>query len=685
MPSPEKISGYQLAEHLLCEGGVEALIRYARKSETDWLELKAGMCLLPEHKKQGKTEKDLYWNIAKEVIALMNTSGGALVIGVKEETLNLVSLEDNDPRHIISEKSIDCYIRDFVRANVWPSNLMWSDYGKPWELTDKQFPADLISYYHPSYTGPDGRSGEVVVLLIKPVEKIRLARKEQKYFALFKRTRGEVGEAQPIFDPDVIDEYRASREIASAFYANIRDQFDGDKAATSESEMLDNAIRAYHAKLEEKTRKWLWAFTPLDAEGEEPDKEEVFEAPQAIPVFDEYYDTCFNFDNMEEASSDMGNSDNSDAEDESEDDEESEEDERDASERTIKIGLCELLEQRNRIVLVGEPGAGKTICLAHFAVQQGRMGRPRLHLFAFIALGYWGEGGSVRGLIEKTCGISQTQIDTLLAENRLHLILDALNECPDKFRPGAMADIRLLLRDYPYLPVVLSSRKAEGIKLAGVPVFEVQSMEADQQRLFLERYLHDAEAANKILDSLLNQPGGASIAQNPMLLSMVAAVVRDKGELPTGCATLYRCWLAKWYGIEDAKAAKSRFASDPAEDNLPLSKEKTIRLLSQMAFAGRAEGYRDIPVDMARRSLGDKDGTVLDRLCQGPFLEIDEGFVHFRHETIQEYLCAEWLLMEPTALNALPEKDYDTWNDARDLMITGSANHSRCCSLSHGP
>ena len=25
----EKISGYQLAEHLLCEGGVEALIRYA--------------------------------------------------------------------------------------------------------------------------------------------------------------------------------------------------------------------------------------------------------------------------------------------------------------------------------------------------------------------------------------------------------------------------------------------------------------------------------------------------------------------------------------------------------------------------------------------------------------------------------------------------------------------------------
>ena len=54
MPSPEKISGYQLAEHLLSEGGVEALLRYAGNAETDWLELKAGMCLLPEDRKKGK-------------------------------------------------------------------------------------------------------------------------------------------------------------------------------------------------------------------------------------------------------------------------------------------------------------------------------------------------------------------------------------------------------------------------------------------------------------------------------------------------------------------------------------------------------------------------------------------------------------------------------------------------------
>lgn len=222
----DKISGYELAEYLYSKGGVAALVQYAGNAETDWLELKAGMCLLPEDRKKGETEKDLYWNIAKEVIALMNTSGGAIVIGIHDKTLNLVPLEENDPRHILAEKGIDGYVREFVRSNVWPSSLSWTYRGKTWELADKQVPTDLISYHHAPYSGPDGRTGEVVVLLVKPSEKIRLAREDRKSSVLLKRTRGEVGEAIPIYDYDEFDKYKASREVESAFYANVRDRFD---------------------------------------------------------------------------------------------------------------------------------------------------------------------------------------------------------------------------------------------------------------------------------------------------------------------------------------------------------------------------------------------------------------------------------------------------------------------------
>ena len=655
-------SGYDLAAKILeshSNDAIETMLKYSNGAECDWLEFKAGMTLLPEAVKKHETLDDLYWDYLLSIIAMANTRGGAFIIGVKDRTYEAVSLSSCDPRHVIEKEGKEAYLRKEVLDRFDRPERKWTTKDRVvWSL-----PTSIIPFLDKRimpYRGTD-----VIVLLVSPRkigEELFVISKSSlgEFEHLPIRDMGEVGHVKRLTKDREFASHRAYRgeQLLTSQLGTWWAELDAEQQASKADEILDNAIRAYHVKLEEETRKKLRAFIPLDVEGDEPDEEDVeeFENPQAISVFDEDDDAWLNSNNKDGGTSDKGST-GSEVEDEAgglDDDDEFEDDEREMSKRTIKIGLYELLEQQNRVVLVGEPGAGKTTCLAHFAVQQGKMERPRPHLFAFIALGRWVDGGSVRGLVEKTCGISQAQIDILLAEKRLHLILDALNECPDRLRPGAIENIRILLRDHPDLPVVLSSRKAEGAKLSGIPVFEVQSMCTDRQRLFLDRYLHDADAAQKILDSLLKQPGGASIAQNPMLLRMVVDVVRVNGDLPTGRASLYRRWLENWYAREEKKAKK-------AKDVLPWSKEESIRLLSQMAFAGRAEGYRDIPLDMARHSLGDKDGTFLDRLCQGPLLEIEEDFVHFRHETIQEYLCAEWLLAEPAALNSLPEKDYDTW------------------------
>ena len=654
-------SGYELAAKILeshPNDAVETLLKYSNGAECDWLEFKAGMALLPEDVAKGDKPDDLYWDYLLSIVAMANTRGGAFVIGVNDKTHEAVPLSSCDPRHVIEKEGKEAYLRKEVLDRFDRLDRKWTTKDRVvWSL-----PTSIVPFLDKRimpYRGTD-----VIVLLVSPrkigeelfvISKTSLGEFEH----LPIRDMGEVGHVKRLTKDREFASHRACRgeQLLTSQLGTWWAELDAEQQASKADEILDNAIRAYHVKLEEETRKKLRAFIPLDVEGDEPDEDdEEFENPQAISVFDDDDDAWLNSNIKAGDTSDKGST-GSEVEDEAgdlDDDDEFEDDERETSKRTIKIGLYELLEQQNRVVLVGEPGAGKTTCLAHFAVQQGKMKRPRPHLFAFIALGRWVDGGSVRGLVEKTCGISQAQIDALLAEKRLHLILDALNECPDRLRPGAIENIRILLCDHPDLPVVLSSRKAEGAKLSGIPVFEVQSMGTDRQRLFLERYLHDADAAQKILDSLLKQPGGASIAQNPMLLRMVVDVVRVNGDLPTGRASLYRRWLENWYAREEKKAKK-------AKDVLPWSKEESIRLLSQMAFAGRAEGYRDIPLDMARHSLGDKDGTFLDRLCQGPLLEIDEGFVHFRHETIQEYLCAEWLLAEPTALDALPKKDTDTW------------------------
>ena len=73
----EKMSGYELARRVLEHehGGVEALLSLSGNDESLWLELKAGVALLPDNEKKGESQKDLYFNIAKAVIAMKNTSG----------------------------------------------------------------------------------------------------------------------------------------------------------------------------------------------------------------------------------------------------------------------------------------------------------------------------------------------------------------------------------------------------------------------------------------------------------------------------------------------------------------------------------------------------------------------------------------------------------------------------------
>ncbi len=658
---PEKISGYDLANHLLSQGGVEALIRYAGNAETDWLELKAGMCLLPEDRKKGETERDLYWNIAKEVIALMNTSGGALVIGIHDKTLNLVPLEENDPRHILAEKGIDGYVREFVRSNVWTSSLSWTYRGKTWELADKQVPTDLISYHHAPYSGPDGRTGEVVVLLVKLSEKIRLAKEDRKSSVLLKRTRGEVGEAVPIYDYDEFDKYKASREVVSAFYANVRDQFDREHAAASDSAKLDSTIQNYYSGLAVKARKMMAVFTPLDAEENVFSKDDVdqFYSPEAIETFDDE-DRWLDDDEEEDREDDEEEDEEDSGFDEdgdegvldSEDDTEDEEDARSAR----KGDLLELLKSEQRVIESGEPGGGKTTCLTYFTLKFAERGDGAPILAVFIPMGQWRRGGSLSLMMERATEMDAGQLAHLMSENRLRLVIDAVNECPDDFRVAAIQNIGIFLAEHPTVPAVISTRHPKELSALHLPVFHVRPMDEEHRLHYLERYLQDGGLAKKLLLQLGGMPGGETVAENPMLLRLVVEVYKKSPEkrLPNGRAGLYRRSLRAWYKRENEKAEKSG-------TKLQWNRRQIFELLAKLAFKSRQLGYRDVPLDSLPGVWGKGAENQLEALCQGPIIYCDNEFVRFRHETFQEYLCAEYLVAHQDELPALTQDDYAQW------------------------
>lgn len=92
------MNGYELCKRILShpKGGVQELLNITGYTECEWLELKASVQLLPEDEKNGDKPEDLYWSIANVIISMMNSYGGAVIIGIDDKSHNRVPLENND-------------------------------------------------------------------------------------------------------------------------------------------------------------------------------------------------------------------------------------------------------------------------------------------------------------------------------------------------------------------------------------------------------------------------------------------------------------------------------------------------------------------------------------------------------------------------------------------------------------
>lgn len=654
-PTATEISGYDLAVHLLSKGGVNALLEYAGHEEKDWLELKRGMGLSDEDLKKGETQKDLYSKYAQEIIALANTAGGAFVIGIEDKTLSLKPLSEYDPQHKIkSDGLLDDYIRDFVRQNLWPATFKWTSRNKPWELVNKSVPLSLLSWQHAPYRDREGREGEVIVVLVRPFEKPQLTLVEGKYSSLLKRRDGDVGEAEPfIFDIDKISEYRSSRKVTSSRFAAIRDKFEEDCRRNDSRHKLDEAIRAYYERLKKSAKCRMEAFTPLDARESilQNEAANAFFSPDATELLEDDDDWL----------KDGEEADGGDVLDGSADGNEFEYDDDAWDESTDRParqgGLLDILGDEKRVIVSGEPGGGKTTCLQYFALQFSREtpgAGPVLALF--IPMGQWGHACSLELMMAKVSGLQPGQLSQLAAENRLRLVIDAVNECPDKLRPAAIQGICCFLRERPGLPAVISTRDSAELKDLGLPVFWVQPMDEAHRRRFLERYLGDRDQAERLMAQILAMPGGETMAENPMLLRLVVEVYRDSPlrSLPSGRAGLYRRSLQGWHKREVAKRRKSGLPPQWDERQM-------IGLLSELAYRSRLNGYRDVPLEFVRELWGGAFDERLQGLCQGPVVYHDEKFVSFRHETFQEYLCAEYMLSSQEPLPEWSSSDHSRW------------------------
>ena len=238
LPLTAAISGYALVEKILNyygNQGVAKLIEVADSKETEFLELKTSYLLSEKDKKDGERQENLNWDIALALIAIANTAGGALIIGVGNDNRTLYPVEvKGDKEAFLRMKICQVLLPDQRVWTVSRKNGKDKD-GKHVYVKERWMSDGLPRYEARLYPYSDGmNSGEVVLILVEPQPRgrcITLENINQGTKLLVQREKG-IGKIVPCYDSAKFRALDNERHIERGWYLSLLRKLVPDLDAT---------------------------------------------------------------------------------------------------------------------------------------------------------------------------------------------------------------------------------------------------------------------------------------------------------------------------------------------------------------------------------------------------------------------------------------------------------------------
>ena len=329
--------------------------------------------------------------------------------------------------------------------------------------------------------------------------------------------------------------------------------------------------------------------------------------------------------------------------------------------------VLETLETERLVVVLGDPGSGKTSLVKYLALRWAREDRGPLPLW--IDLKEYVRDR--RGFLEYLdAGCSAYRLDARELDRRLQageaaLYLDGLDEIFEgPVRGSVMEEAAAFAARYGRAPVVVTSRilgyEQGTLQAAGFVHATLEDFDDDQVREFLSRWHEVAEIDPKERTRLLDRFERAlhdsrairDLAGNPLLLTMAAILNRNQ-ELPRDRVELYR--EASRVLLHEWDASRSL----PVDTFGRQEKEGLLRELAgvmQQAEGGLAGNLieREALIGTFTRYLGglgipDAYGRALSlvhQLTERNFILCFAGADRFSfvHRTFLEYYCAAWIV-----------------------------------------
>ncbi|MCP4664575.1 MAG: SUMF1/EgtB/PvdO family nonheme iron enzyme [bacterium] len=368
------------------------------------------------------------------------------------------------------------------------------------------------------------------------------------------------------------------------------------------------------------------------------------------------------------------------------------------------VGLAEVLPRFTRLLIEGQPGAGKTTFLRFAACMLARdalgiegpeggswsrhyLGLPApeqppvpvLVRIADLVMMFEESGTALRRddcqrlleLLESWCAVNGHPVDqedwgSLFEDGEAILLLDGLDEVADeRLRSRVLAIFRDACRCWK-CPIVVASRPTQtaALREMGFHTTTIEPFSDAEIRIFVDQWvaaLHDAESAadlggeghryrDRLLGAIMKRPRVRRLATNPVMLTCLCVVHWNEGQLPEGRSRVYRAvvrWLiAARTELREQQGLTDRFAWR-AFARLALAMvnaekgKRSIFDLEDGAVAVDAVVRRDFSeLEPEDRRHRAREWLRFECLGSGIVEEVAGNRIRFWHLTFQEFLAA---------------------------------------------
>ncbi|PZO42218.1 MAG: hypothetical protein DCF19_08240 [Pseudanabaena frigida] len=349
-------------------------------------------------------------------------------------------------------------------------------------------------------------------------------------------------------------------------------------------------------------------------------------------------------------------------------------------------GICKYAAEH--VLLVGRPGSGKSTALARLLLQEAEnaLSIAGAKIPVLVELRYLPSEANESSVCDRILAfmhkhdpaldIDEAGIKQLLRQGRLLLLVDGVNELPSDRGRVMVNQFRELYQKT--CPMIFTTRElSAGGDLGIAKRLEMQPLTEPQMQQFVMAYLPTQG------ERLLRQLSGRlrEFGQTPLLLWMLCSLFQHpefKGQIPPNLGMVFRAFTVG-YG-------------DRIKQDVTLSKDSRAwwgRLLQYLAFKMTCgESLTELQVAISRREAEQilveflrgkvefaDDCAVrwLEDLLKHHLIQISNDRIEFRHQLIQEYYAAEWLLgLLPSLSDARLQQgylNYLKWTEPLALML----------------